>query len=48
MINPVIKPLCYSDSDIQVYSGDLYNYESYSSLKCLLCISAALDCVEIV
>ena len=27
-----------------MYSGDLYNCESYS--KCLLCISAALECVE--
>ena len=35
-------------SDIQVYSGDLCNYESYSSLKSLLCVSAALECVEIV
>ena len=30
-----------------MYSGDLCNYESYSSLECLLCISAALKCVEI-
>ena len=34
-------------SDIQVYSGNLCNYESYSSLKSLLCVSA-LECVEIV
>ena len=34
-------------SDIRVYSGDLCNRESYSSLKCLLCISAALECVQI-
>ena len=34
-------------SDIQVYSGDLCNCESYSCLKCLLCISAAFECVEI-
>ena len=25
-------------SDIRVYSGDFSNYESYSSLECLLCI----------
>ena len=31
-----------------MYSGDLCNYESYSSLKSLLCVSAALECVEIV
>ena len=34
-------------SDIRVYSGDLCNSESYSSLKCLLCISSALECVQI-
>ena len=29
-----------------MYSGDLCNYESYSNLKCLLCISATLECVK--
>ena len=29
-----------------MHSGDLCNCESYSSLKCLLCISAVLECVE--
>ena len=43
-----IKDMC---SDMQVYYGDLCNYESYSSLKSLLCVSTAitaLECEEIV
>ena len=42
----VIKPLCYN---VQIYEciPGMYVIVSYSSLKCLLCISAMLECVEI-
>ena len=43
----VIKPPCYSVQIYECIPGMYLKYESYSSLKCLLCISAALECVEI-
>ena len=36
------KPLCYSVQIYKCIPGDLCNYES---LKSLLCVSAALECV---
>ena len=42
----VIKPP-YSVQIYECIPGIYVYYESYSSLKCSLCISAALECVEI-
>ena len=43
----VIKPPCYCVHIYECIPGIYVIAGCYSSLRCLLCISAALECVEI-